>query len=276
MLNLPVLRWGQPYTSMDVDQVVHFSTGEPIAKVSRANGGMIQRDMRKAQSARDALRRLSDRRSHRARGEGRRALHRCRVADGRRHADAGRLRARAVGEHRPARAPVPRQHEEEQVRAERDAAHSHVAHARTRSRGALQGATARNAACPISYQAQSPGSRPRAAVELARRPHAVAADHPDADRTGAEAGSAGAVDAVSHGGSVLPGRNSARSHLGLPGRGRRRRRGARQLRPQPHLRRNRDGRSLSRQPARAGTRPRILEDPARRRSWSTTGSSTST
>ena len=58
MIQLPVLRWGQPYTSMDVDEVVHFQTGEPIAKVSRANGGMIQRDMRKAQRARDALRAL--------------------------------------------------------------------------------------------------------------------------------------------------------------------------------------------------------------------------
>ena len=38
MLNLPVLRWGQPYTSLEVDEVVHFSTGEPIAKVSRAKG----------------------------------------------------------------------------------------------------------------------------------------------------------------------------------------------------------------------------------------------
>src|SRR6187455_1749801 len=56
MLHLPVLRWGQPYTSMDVDDVIHFATGEPIAKVSRANGGMIQRDMRKAQRARDVLR----------------------------------------------------------------------------------------------------------------------------------------------------------------------------------------------------------------------------
>jgi acyl-CoA reductase-like NAD-dependent aldehyde dehydrogenase len=43
---------------MDVDEVVHFSTGEPIAKVSRANGGMIQRDLRKAQRARDALREI--------------------------------------------------------------------------------------------------------------------------------------------------------------------------------------------------------------------------
>jgi acyl-CoA reductase-like NAD-dependent aldehyde dehydrogenase len=37
---------------------VHFATGEPIAKVSRANGGMIQRDMRKAQRARDVLREI--------------------------------------------------------------------------------------------------------------------------------------------------------------------------------------------------------------------------
>src|SRR6476660_5705705 len=59
MIQLPVLRWGQPYTSMDVDDVVHFQTGEPIAKVSRANGGMIQRDMRKAQRAREALRQIS-------------------------------------------------------------------------------------------------------------------------------------------------------------------------------------------------------------------------
>ena len=58
MLHLPVLRWGQPYTSMDVDEVVHFQDGEPIAKVSRANGGMIQRDMRHAQRARDVLRQI--------------------------------------------------------------------------------------------------------------------------------------------------------------------------------------------------------------------------
>ena len=59
MLNIPVIRWGQPYTSMDVDEVVHFATGEPIARVSRANGGLIQRDARHAQRARDVLRSLS-------------------------------------------------------------------------------------------------------------------------------------------------------------------------------------------------------------------------
>lgn len=58
MLQLPVLRWGEPYTSMEVDEVVHFSTGEPIARISRANSGLIQRDARKAQQARDALRQI--------------------------------------------------------------------------------------------------------------------------------------------------------------------------------------------------------------------------
>src|SRR6478609_6937661 len=56
MLHLPILRWGQSYDSLERDDVVHFSTGEPIAAVSRANGGLIQRDARKAQRARDALR----------------------------------------------------------------------------------------------------------------------------------------------------------------------------------------------------------------------------
>jgi acyl-CoA reductase-like NAD-dependent aldehyde dehydrogenase len=58
MLHLPVLRWGQPYTSLEVDEVVHFATGEPIARVSRANGGLVQRDARKAQRARDVLREI--------------------------------------------------------------------------------------------------------------------------------------------------------------------------------------------------------------------------
>ncbi len=58
MLNIPILRWGKPYESLEVDEVLHFSTGEPIAKVSQANGGIIQRDMRKAQQARDILREI--------------------------------------------------------------------------------------------------------------------------------------------------------------------------------------------------------------------------
>src|SRR5690348_15515287 len=58
MLNLPILRWGSPYESLKQDEVVHFATGEPIATVSRANGGLIQRDARKAKRARDVLREI--------------------------------------------------------------------------------------------------------------------------------------------------------------------------------------------------------------------------
>ena len=56
MLNLPVLRWGKPYESLESDTVVHFITGEPIAKVAQANAGLLQRDMRFARRAREALR----------------------------------------------------------------------------------------------------------------------------------------------------------------------------------------------------------------------------
>lgn len=59
VINLPVIRWGQPYDSLEVAEVNHFATGEPIAKVSQAGGGIIKRDMRQAQQARDALLRYS-------------------------------------------------------------------------------------------------------------------------------------------------------------------------------------------------------------------------
>src|ERR1051325_3393324 len=58
MIHFPILRWGQPYKSLDVDQVVHVATGEPLAEVSQANGGLIARDMRQAQRARDVLREI--------------------------------------------------------------------------------------------------------------------------------------------------------------------------------------------------------------------------
>jgi acyl-CoA reductase-like NAD-dependent aldehyde dehydrogenase len=58
MIHIPVSRWGEPYKSMDVDKVVHFATGEPLAEVSRANGGLIERDTRHARRARDVLREI--------------------------------------------------------------------------------------------------------------------------------------------------------------------------------------------------------------------------
>ena len=55
MLNLPILRWGQPYTSLDQDTVVHFLTGETLARVSQSNTGLVARDMKQAWRAREAL-----------------------------------------------------------------------------------------------------------------------------------------------------------------------------------------------------------------------------
>jgi acyl-CoA reductase-like NAD-dependent aldehyde dehydrogenase len=59
VLEIPVIRWGKPYESLETTDVVHFNTGEPIAKVHSANGGMVTRDMRKASNARNLLRQFS-------------------------------------------------------------------------------------------------------------------------------------------------------------------------------------------------------------------------
>ncbi|HKI32948.1 MAG TPA: aldehyde dehydrogenase family protein [Gemmataceae bacterium] len=58
MIHIPVLRWGEPYKSLDIDRVVHFATGEPLAEVSRANAGLVERDMRQAKRAREVLRQI--------------------------------------------------------------------------------------------------------------------------------------------------------------------------------------------------------------------------
>ncbi|WP_417729906.1 aldehyde dehydrogenase family protein [Rosistilla oblonga] len=58
MLQLPALRWGKPYESLEKQEVVHFNTGEPIAMVNQVGGGIVQRDLRKSQNARDALRKI--------------------------------------------------------------------------------------------------------------------------------------------------------------------------------------------------------------------------
>ncbi|MBI5774098.1 MAG: aldehyde dehydrogenase [Verrucomicrobia bacterium] len=58
MFTLPVLRWGQPYTSLELDSVIHFNTGETLAKVGQANPGLLARDIKKAARARDVLREI--------------------------------------------------------------------------------------------------------------------------------------------------------------------------------------------------------------------------
>src|SRR3954470_17745861 len=58
MFSIPVIRWGEPYTSMETTEAVHFATGEPVATMSLANGGMVKRDLRKAAQAREKLREI--------------------------------------------------------------------------------------------------------------------------------------------------------------------------------------------------------------------------
>ena len=59
MIDIPALRWGKPYESLEKSEVVHFESGEKLAEVSQANPGIVQRDMRKgAHKAREALKRI--------------------------------------------------------------------------------------------------------------------------------------------------------------------------------------------------------------------------
>jgi acyl-CoA reductase-like NAD-dependent aldehyde dehydrogenase len=59
MITLSPLRWGKPYESLEFNDVVHFDTGEPIAKVGTVGGGIVGRDMSKAHLARQALLQLT-------------------------------------------------------------------------------------------------------------------------------------------------------------------------------------------------------------------------
>ncbi len=58
MVNIPILRWGRPYPSLELNEVVHFVTGETLARVSQANPGLLAKDFRTAGRAREVLREI--------------------------------------------------------------------------------------------------------------------------------------------------------------------------------------------------------------------------
>ncbi len=58
MLTLSALRWGKLYKSLELQEVIHFDTGEPIAKIGMVNGGMLQLDLKYAPRARAVLRQI--------------------------------------------------------------------------------------------------------------------------------------------------------------------------------------------------------------------------
>jgi Aldehyde dehydrogenase family len=55
MLHIPILRKGNPYTSVDIDYAPDFKTREPFVGMSQANGGLIRRDLLDQDAMRQAL-----------------------------------------------------------------------------------------------------------------------------------------------------------------------------------------------------------------------------
>ena len=55
MDHIPILRAGEPYTSLDRVQVNHIQSGEPLVEVSQANRGLIGRDLNRAGASKGAL-----------------------------------------------------------------------------------------------------------------------------------------------------------------------------------------------------------------------------
>ena len=59
MVHIPILRHGQPYKSLDVSVVRHHQTREPFVEISQANAGLIRKDLRNQQAAREKLAKFS-------------------------------------------------------------------------------------------------------------------------------------------------------------------------------------------------------------------------
>src|SRR5436305_338799 len=55
-MHLPILRQGKSYESLDKVEIASVRTGAPVATVSQANAGLIRRDLRRLDTAREALR----------------------------------------------------------------------------------------------------------------------------------------------------------------------------------------------------------------------------
>ena len=226
MLHIPISRWGEPYKSLEHDKVVHFATGEVLAEVSRANGGLVERDMRHAPRARDVLHEIPIKKLLEMvkKAGDLYANAELPLGDGTQTPDQfARMQSATTG--LPEHMCRFNMEKNQFVLANMDKILDCLTRgldlehplARLRRRGARR---AGQLPGPVA------GARHGAAVQLARRAHALAADHSDADRPGPQARPAGAVDAVPHDAGVHPGRRAEAGHRHLSRPGRRRRRGA--------------------------------------------------
>ena len=59
MIKIPILRHGEPYTSLDVARIPHHQTRELFVEVSNANPGLIRRDLRDQSTVRKQLSQLT-------------------------------------------------------------------------------------------------------------------------------------------------------------------------------------------------------------------------
>ena len=59
MIQIPILRKGEPYTSLDVATTPHHRTREPFVAISQANAGLIRRDLLTQHESKEALTKLS-------------------------------------------------------------------------------------------------------------------------------------------------------------------------------------------------------------------------
>ena len=257
MIHVPLLRWGEPYTSLDTDKVVHFDTGEPVAEVSQAVAGMVRRDLRKAQAARDALREIPCTELVKMIQKAGELFMTAELPVGDDAANARRLRASTVLDDGSAVPHVPQEHGQDRLRAQPNGPHSRRPHARPRPEHPHRRARRRRRRPHSELPSPDAGSRDGAAEQLAGCPYLVDARYPDADRAGAQTRPARALDALSHGAGDDAGGGSAASDRALPGRRRHRRGRARKLPADDALRQPSHGRPTRRQSARAGPRPRL-------------------
>ncbi len=199
MLHIPISRWGEPYKSLDLDKVVHFDY--------RRSARRGQPGQRRPRRARHALCPPGPRRAARdpdqgpARHHARRPANStprptCRWATARRSPDQfARMQSATTGlpEHM-----CQFNMEKNQFVLVQHGQDPRLAHARPRSRHPLARLRRRGARRAGQLPGAIAGPGHGAAEQLARRAHAVAADHPDAGRPGPQARPARAVDALPH------------------------------------------------------------------------------
>ncbi len=265
MIHIPVLRWGEPYKSLDVDKVVHFDTGETVCEASRANAALVARDMRFSQRARDVLREVPIRDIL---GMVKKAADL--YTDGDLPLGEGTQSPDQFVRMQSATTGLP----EHMCRFNMKKNHFVLSGMDkildSLTRGLDLDILSKGFGVESRGSRELPGSVARAghgpAEQLARGSHALAAHHPHADRPGSQTRTAGALDSLSHGAGIHPGWYSPASHRHLSWTGRHRRGRASALPEKPDFRRHCHRGAVQGQPPRSGARSGFQQDhPGRRR-----------